>query len=207
MGIAGDGGLRSWTRRVERNRASDLIDRLGLGGLESRHIRDLSGGQAQRVFIARALIREPRLLVLDEPTASVDVATRVQILDMLDELNRAGMTVVLTTHDLNSVAARLPRIACLNRRVIAEGTRDEVLTEEILTETFGVSMAVLAHDGARIVTAMPDGADHPHHIHIHHDHRKQNESDAARPGRDAQSTNLGSLNDGAGEITVDNEPR
>ena len=100
-----------------------MLDRLGLGGLGGRHIRDLSGGQQQRVFIARALLRRPQLLVMDEPTSGVDVRTRHELLHLLAELHGDGLAIVLSTHDLNGMAAHLPRLVCLRRRVIARARR------------------------------------------------------------------------------------
>ena len=89
--------------------------------MAKRHIRDLSGGQQQRVFLARALIAQPDLLVLDEPTSGVDMRTAENVLHLLADLNRQGITILMTTHDLNAAAAHLPWVICLNRRVIAEG--------------------------------------------------------------------------------------
>ncbi|MBA3449782.1 MAG: ATP-binding cassette domain-containing protein, partial [Chloroflexia bacterium] len=119
------------------------LERLGLAGLGRRHIRDLSGGQQQRVFLARALIGAPDLLILDEPTASVDVKTRDDILHLLAELNRQGVTVVLTTHELNAVAAHLPYVVCVNGGVVAQGSPLDIFTAPILSRTFGAEMRVI----------------------------------------------------------------
>lgn len=146
------GGRRlPWPSRAERAEVSDVLDRLGIGDLEGRHIRRLSGGQQQRVFIARALLRRPTLLLMDEPTAGVDVATRHEVLHLLDELNAAGLAVVLTTHDLNGVAAHLPTLVCLNREVIAAGEPARVLTPDVLERTYGAPMDVLEHGGMPVV--------------------------------------------------------
>ena len=88
----------------------------------SRHIRELSGGQQQRMFIARALLRGPQLLLIDEPTSGVDVTTRHDMLHLLGELNAEGVAILLTTHDLNGVAAHLPQLVALHKTVIAAGT-------------------------------------------------------------------------------------
>jgi zinc/manganese transport system ATP-binding protein/zinc transport system ATP-binding protein len=121
----------------------DLLERLGIAQFARRHIRDLSGGQQQRVFLARALIREPRLLLLDEPTAGADIKTRHDVLHLLADLNREGMTIFLSTHDLNSVAAHLPWVVCLNGQIVAEGDPDDVFTPEVLSRTYGSEMIVL----------------------------------------------------------------
>jgi ABC-type Mn2+/Zn2+ transport system ATPase subunit len=144
---------RWWPRITthERDRANDVLERLGLGGLADRHIRELSGGQQQRVFVARALFHEPDLLVLDEPTSGVDVNTRHEVLHLLADLHEQGTSIVLTTHDLNGLATHLPRLVCLNRRIIADGHPSEVITSSILEATFGAPMEVLEHSGMPVV--------------------------------------------------------
>jgi zinc/manganese transport system ATP-binding protein len=143
MGLTAEGGFLPWVSREHRRRMAELLERLGIAECARRHIRDLSGGQQQRVFLARALIRSPELLLLDEPTASADIKTRHEILHLLADLNADGVTVVLTTHDLNSVAAHLPWVICLNGRIVAEGTPDEVFTPEVLSQTYEAEMVVL----------------------------------------------------------------
>lgn len=135
----------------EKALVDQTLDRLGLGGLQHRHIRELSGGQQQRVFLARALLRRPQLVLLDEPTSGLDVKTRHEILHLLDELHQDGLTIVLTTHDLNGMAAHLPHLICLNVEVLAQGTPQEVLTTAVLERTYGATMRVLDHGGMPVV--------------------------------------------------------
>jgi ABC-type Mn2+/Zn2+ transport system ATPase subunit len=149
--MGGSGGPWPWARRAERVRVAGLLDRLGIGGLADRHIRDLSGGQQQRMFLARALQREPHLLLLDEPTSGVDVATRHDMLHLLADLNAAGTAIMLTTHDLNGVAAHVPELVALHGRVVKRGTPREVITPAVLEETFGAPMEVLEHLGMPVV--------------------------------------------------------
>ena len=166
LGRAAESGPWPWPRRQDRRDCDDLLERLGLSGLGGRHIRELSGGQQQRTFLARALFRRPGLLLLDEPTSGVDVATKREILNLLVELNAEGTTVVLTTHDLNGVAAHLPRLVCVNRTLVADGPPHDVFTPSVLLRTFGAEMVVFRH-GEMLLTAEAPGhrLDHTHHLH------------------------------------------
>jgi zinc/manganese transport system ATP-binding protein len=152
LGLAADSRRLPWFSRAERARAHDLLARLGLGGLEDRHIRDLSGGQQQRMFLARAMVRACDLVLLDEPTSGVDLRTRHDVLHLLHDLNHEGMTVLLTTHDLNWVAAHLPRVVCLNGTVIADGAPGDVFTPDVLRRTYGADVRVI-RDGDMVFVA------------------------------------------------------
>jgi zinc/manganese transport system ATP-binding protein len=151
LGMASDGRRLPWATRGMRARAREVLERLGIAHLASRHIRNLSGGQQQRTFVARALVRKPDLLLLDEPTSGVDVATRHDILHLLHDLNHEGIAIVLTTHDLNAVAAHLPHLVCVNGRIVAEGTPEGVLTTGILRELYGADMVVVNRDGMILI--------------------------------------------------------
>ncbi|HEX4902156.1 MAG TPA: metal ABC transporter ATP-binding protein [Acidimicrobiales bacterium] len=155
--MARTGRLAPWTSRQEKAEVREVLGRLGIGDLADRHIRALSGGQQQRVFLARALLGEPDLLLLDEPTSGVDVRTRHEILHLLGELHDGGLGIVLTTHDLNGIAAHLPRLVCLNGRVLGEGAPADVLVPEVLEATYGSPMEVLEHGGMRVVVDAPVG--------------------------------------------------
>ncbi len=158
-----------WSSRAERAQVAAVLARLDIGNLADRHIRELSGGQQQRVFIARALLGEPELLLMDEPTSGVDVRLRHELLHLLDDLHARGLAIVLTTHDLNGIAAHLPRVICLNRRVIGDGVPHRVLTADVLERTYGASMEVLEHGGMPVVVdSFRRHAPHPHAPHVAH---------------------------------------
>lgn len=140
-----------WTNKAEKAGIADVLDRLGIGDLAHRHIRQLSGGQQQRVFIARALFSAPQLLLMDEPTSGVDVRTRHEMLHLLEDLHDSGISIVVTTHDLNGLASHLPHLVCLNTRVMGVGAPVDVLTPDILERTYGAPMEVLDHAGMPLV--------------------------------------------------------
>lgn len=136
-------GPLPWPNRADRRAVAETLERLGIGDLGRRHIRDLSGGQQQRTFLARALIARPGVLLLDEPTVSVDVTTRDDILRQLAALNREGVTILMTTHELNTVAAHLPWVVCVEGGVVAQGEPVDVFTGPILSRTFHADMRVI----------------------------------------------------------------
>ncbi len=140
-----------WTNPAEKHAVADVLERLGIGDLADRHIRQLSGGQQQRVFIARALFSSPQLLLMDEPTSGVDVRTRHEMLHLLSELHDDGISILVTTHDLNGLAAHLPQLVCLNTTVMGAGAPMDVLTPDILERTYGAPMEVLEHAGMPLI--------------------------------------------------------
>lgn len=161
MGRATQSGPWPWPRKQDRDEMFALLDRLGIAVHAKKHIRNLSGGQQQRVFLARALIRNPRLLILDEPTSGVDMKTRDDILHLLVDLHRDGVTVMLSTHELNAVAAHLPRIVCINRGIVADGRPSDVFTTETLRRTYGGDLVVVKQDGMTLVADSPHLFDTP----------------------------------------------
>lgn len=155
MGRTMDSRFFPWYRRRDRMLAAEMMDRLGIAQLAQRHIRELSGGQQTRVFLARALVSSPRILLLDEPTSGVDIKTRDDVMHVLHELNHQGITLIMTTHEINAVAAHLPWIVCLNGRVLAEGPPARVITSETLKLTYGAEMPVIHYQGMTLVAESP----------------------------------------------------
>jgi zinc/manganese transport system ATP-binding protein len=145
MGIWNQSGITPWLARNVKEQVHELLESLGIAQYESRQIRELSGGEQQRVFLARALIRNPDVLVLDEPTSGVDYNTREKIFGIPNDLNIKGMTILVTTHDITGIARRLPWIVCINRNIIVEGKPENALTETNLLKTYGLSEITSSH--------------------------------------------------------------
>jgi ABC-type Mn2+/Zn2+ transport system ATPase subunit len=140
-----------WFSRSEKREVAAVLERLGVLQLKNNRLSELSGGQFQRALIARALMARPTLLLLDEPTSGIDLYTRQQVLDLVHELQSDGFTIILTTHDLNWVAAQLPRILCLNGTITGDGAPAEVLTPTVVHQTYGAQMDVIFHQGRPVV--------------------------------------------------------
>ncbi|WP_353852664.1 ABC transporter ATP-binding protein [Dehalobacter restrictus] len=122
--------------------AHELLERVGIASLANRQIAELSGGEFQKMLIARALAVNPRLLLLDEPTASVDAVSRDQIYGLLAELNQ-NMTIILVTHDLLAISSQVHRLACLNGRLVYHGEPE--LSGEIVNNLYGCPVDLIAH--------------------------------------------------------------
>lgn len=128
----------------DRSNALDELDFVGIKDLAGRQISQLSGGEFQRLLIARALAANPRILFLDEPTASVDPNSRAKIYELLKDLNsKRGMTIVMVTHDLNAVSSVVNRIACLNGTLVYHG--EPSLTKDIVDHMYGCPVDLIAH--------------------------------------------------------------
>jgi ABC-type Mn2+/Zn2+ transport system ATPase subunit len=140
MGIWDKSGISPYVSGNAALEIDKVLDDLGILSHEygKRQIRELSGGEQQRVFLARALVRKPSFLILDEPTSGVDYNTREKILKMLTSLSKGGLTIIIATHDLPGIARRLPWVVCMNKTIIAEGPPSDVLTNANLLKTYGL---------------------------------------------------------------------
>ena len=140
MGIWDRSGISPFVSGNAAIEVDKVLDDLGILSHEfgKRQIRELSGGEQQRVFLARALVRKPSFLILDEPTSGVDYNTREKILKMLMSLSKGGLTIIIATHDLPGIARRLPWVVCMNKTIVAEGLPSEVLTNANLLKTYGL---------------------------------------------------------------------
>lgn len=138
--------------KCDRVIARSLLARVGCEQIAHQPIGELSGGQQQRVFLARALVGEPEIVFLDEPTSSSDLQVQHELLHLLADLNQQGLTIFLSTHDLNSVATHLPWVVCFNHGLISQGQPIDIFTPPTLKQTFGAEMVVY-HQGERILIA------------------------------------------------------
>ena len=117
--------------RAARARAVQLLEEFDLGDRRKAHVHELSGGQAKRLMIARALVQRPQVLFLDEPTAGIDPQTRLHLWDLLRRLHAEGLTILLTTHYLEEAESLCERIAVLDHgQVLACGTMPELIASQ-----------------------------------------------------------------------------
>ncbi|GBF04158.1 ABC-type Mn2+ transport system, ATPase component, mntA [Deinococcus aerius] len=139
MGRTGRLGWLRWPSRGDRERVTAALRETGVYELRHRHIGALSGGQRQRVLLARMLARDGHLLLLDEPLTGVDAATQEQLMALLRAQADKGRAVVMVTHDLEQARRWCDRIILVNRRIVADGTPDEVYTPRNIEATFSAS--------------------------------------------------------------------
>ncbi len=150
-------GLFRWPGAADRAAVRQALERVGLAEAIHRPLADLSGGQRQRVFLARALATEPRLLILDEPTAGVDARASKSLYELLREFQREGMTVIMVSHDVGVVSQYVDGVACVNRRLVAHGRPEVVLTDATLAEMYGCQAMFFHHGHApHMVVRMPE---------------------------------------------------
>ncbi len=153
MGRIGQIGLFRWPRRRDWQIVHQCLARVGASHLAKKQIGELSGGQQQRAFIARALAQGADLLLMDEPFSGLDVPSHDAILEILQSLHDDRVTVMVATHDLNLAAERFDLVMLLNRRIIAYGPAESVLTSLNLVQAFGGHMHVIEGEGENIVFA------------------------------------------------------
>ncbi|TML88001.1 MAG: ABC transporter ATP-binding protein [Actinobacteria bacterium] len=133
----------------DRRAAAEALERLGLRPFAERRLGSLSGGELQRVVLARALAQEAPLLLLDEPTSALDLGRQQQVLELVDELRRnGGLTVLSTMHDLSLAGQYADRLLLLDAgRIEAAGSPVEVLSEATLAAYYGASVRIVRENG------------------------------------------------------------
>lgn len=134
-------GYYGITRQIAMQRAEEYLQKLGLWEKRDTQARLLSGGMKRRLMIARALMHQPKLLILDEPTAGVDIELRRSMWDFLTELNQNGTTIILTTHYLEEAEMLCRRIAIIDRGQIKEDTTMKNLLNQLSVESFIFDLA------------------------------------------------------------------
>jgi zinc transport system ATP-binding protein len=145
MGRYGRMGFGKGPSKKDRELCRDMMVKVGIESLSRRPLSRLSGGQLQRVLLARALANEPELLILDEPTSGVDQTTTFNLYEMLRELHKEKITILMVSHDVGVVANFVDGVACLNRKLIVHGKPSEVLTSVELEQMYGCEAVFLHH--------------------------------------------------------------
>ena len=147
-------GLGRRPSRQDRALAEKALDAVGVLDLAQRPLTNLSGGQKQRALIARALVGQPNVLVLDEPTNGMDLVSTSQILSLVRDLHDAeGLTVIMVSHALNEVVNHVERIGLVEGGSVRFGRIDDIITEETLTSVYGIPVEVDTIHGHRLVLA------------------------------------------------------
>ena len=146
--------------RARRERVDDMLTAVGARRFADARVGELSGGEQQRVMIAHALIARPRLLLLDEPLANLDISSEQGIVSVLARLAKAeGIAVLLSAHDMNPLMPVMDRIVYVAAGRVAVGTTDEVIQPEVLSRLYGQHVDVIRVHGRVLVVAAPEGAD------------------------------------------------
>ena len=151
MGRIGKMGWLRWQRPIDREIVRQCLEQVAMIEYADRQIGELSGGQQQRVFIARALAQEATILLMDEPFTGVDAPSQETILTILERLNQQGVTVLVSTHDLNLAVERFDRLALLNGQLIAYGPPQQAVTPETLAAAYGGQAVWRGEDYAMVL--------------------------------------------------------
>ncbi|MGJ3239489.1 MAG: metal ABC transporter ATP-binding protein [Anaerolineae bacterium] len=155
MGRARHIGWFRGAGKTDHERVHQLLDELGLSELAHRQIGQLSGGQKRRVFIARALAQDTRVLLMDEPFTGVDKVAEQEIMETLDVLTDNGITILLSTHDMGKASQEFDKVILLKKRLLAYGAPQTVFTPDNLSQAYGGSLRVF-NDGQETVMIMDE---------------------------------------------------
>ena len=121
------------------------LRQVGLGGLAKRRLSELSGGQQQKTFIAKALASKPEVLVLDEPTVGVDVKAQDDFYQLITRLNKNGLTVIMVSHDIDVVVNEVSKLACINKKVVYHGQPQDFLKKDYMAKLYGKTRKLILH--------------------------------------------------------------
>jgi zinc/manganese transport system ATP-binding protein len=169
LGLDGDRWGLPIGRRRNAERVNEVIDLVGASAFASKPIGEVSGGEQQRVLIAQALVRQPELLLLDEPLDSLDLPNQAAVAELVASIARErGVTVLLVAHDVNPILPYLDRVIYLGHGGALIGPPEEVITGESLTQLYDTPIEVLrASDGRLVVVGQPEAPAHHHDRHEH----------------------------------------
>lgn len=163
MGRIGKMGWLRWQRPHDREMVRQCLAQVGMLDSAGRQIGELSGGQQQRVFIARALAQEATILLMDEPFTGVDAPSQEAILEILSRLHKRGVTVLVSTHDLNLAVDRFDQLALLNHQLIAYGPPRQVVTPQTLASAYGGQALWKGEDYAMVLGDIDCCGEGEHH--------------------------------------------
>jgi iron complex transport system ATP-binding protein len=139
---------------------AEAIQAAEVGDLAERQFNELSGGERQRVLVAMALAQSPQILLLDEPTAHLDIRHQIAVLELVARLNHdAGITVLATLHDLNLAARYFPRLILFQHTIVADGPPSAALNPDLLARVYGIAVRVGILRGARHLSILPPGSE------------------------------------------------
>ena len=146
LGLAAKKGWFSRLDKKEREQIDAVIEMASIAELKEKNLSELSGGQRQRVMIARALVSQPEILILDEPSTGVDIASQRKFYDFLKKLNREqNLTIIFITHDLGVIADDVTHVLSVNQKLLFSGTAEEMLSCEAVSEIYGTKAHVVHH--------------------------------------------------------------
>lgn len=146
MGRYGRLGLFRRPGKKDREIVLENLKKVEMERFADRPIGNLSGGEQQKVFIARSLCSSPQLLILDEPTTGVDVQSQDQFYRLINQLKmELGLTVILVSHDVGMIACYIDDLVCLNQKIFIHGKSPDVLSDEILKKTYGCEVEMVFH--------------------------------------------------------------
>lgn len=131
---------------ADHQKASEALETVGLSGFEGRYLDSLSGGELQRVFLARALASDPEILLLDEATSGVDIGARETLYELLGRL-KSKMCVVFVSHDVSIISDAVDQLVCLNVNLVSHGKPKDALSAHALKCMYGDQVALLSHCG------------------------------------------------------------
>ena len=153
MGRIGRLGPLRWPGRRDRQLVQECLALVDMAGLAQRHISELSSGQLQRVFIARALAQEAEIMLMDEPLTGLDVKSQEDIFGILDELRRRQVTVLVATHDLIQASERFDQVMLLNGRLVGFGLPKEVFTPALLNQAYGGTLQLIETTNGQVLVS------------------------------------------------------